>query len=151
MKDYYKILEVSPTATDEEIKKSFRKLAKKYHPDTNGNDPKAVERFQDINEAYSVLSDEAKKKAYDDERAGKSSAQQGFRQGAGGSGERKTQGGSRVPKGKFTGFDPSSFKMNFDDMMFDELNKEKKERAKGEPNYADVSKQFTSFFGFKPK
>lgn len=144
MKDYYKILEVAPDASDGEIKKSFRKLAKKYHPDTNKGDSKAIERFQEINEAYSVLGDAAKKKEYDAERAGKSAAQQGY-------GAKKAQGGSKVPRGTFTGFDPSSFKMNFDDMMFQELNKEKQERAKGEPNYADVSKQFASFFGFKPK
>lgn len=144
MKDYYKILEVAPGASDEEIKRSFRKLAKKYHPDTNGGDSKAIERFQEINEAYSVLGDEAKKKEYDAERAGKSTARQGY-------GAKKAQGSSKVPKGTFTGFDASSFKMNFDDIMFQELDKEKKERTKGEPNYADVSKQFTSFFGFKPK
>lgn len=147
MKDYYKILEVSPDATDEAIKKSFRKLAKKYHPDTNGNDPKTVERFQEINEAYSVLGDPDKKKAYDDERLGKN-----VKSGFGTAGKTaKTGTGSKAPRGAFTGFDAASFKMNFDEMMFGDLNKEKKERAKGEPNYADVSNQFASFFGFKPK
>lgn len=147
MKDYYKILEVSPTATDDEIKKSFRKLAKKYHPDTNGGDAKAVARFQEINEAYSVLGDEAKKKAYDDERAGKGANKQGF----GAQKTTKTNTGSKAPRGGFAGFDPSNFKMNFDDVMFEELTKSKKEKTKAEPNFADVSSQFASFFGFKPK
>lgn len=144
MKDYYKILEVAPNASEEEIKKAFRKLAKKYHPDTNKGDSKTIERFQEINEAYSVLSDEAKKKEYDAERTGRSAAQREY-------GAKKAQGSRKVPRGSFTGFDAASFKMNFDDMMFQELNKEKQERVKGEPNYADVSKQFASFFGFKPK
>ena len=71
MKDYYKILQVERTATQEEIKKSFRKLAKKFHPDVNKNNPKAEEVFKEINEAYSVLSDETKKEEYDNRLFGK--------------------------------------------------------------------------------
>ena len=56
-KDYYKILAVQKGATDAEIKKSYRTLAKKYHPDRNQNNPKAENRFKDISEAYDVLSD----------------------------------------------------------------------------------------------
>ncbi len=63
MKDYYKILEISTTATDEEIHKSFRQLAQKYHPDRNP-DPKNQERFRDINEAYQVLRDPNKRAGY---------------------------------------------------------------------------------------
>ncbi len=63
-KDYYKILEVDKNATDEEIKRSFRKLAKKYHPDVN-KEPGAQEKFKEIGEAYSVLSDPSKRKQYD--------------------------------------------------------------------------------------
>ena len=64
-KDYYKILEVDKNASQEEIKKSFRRLAKKYHPDLNPNDEVAQEKFKEINEAYEVLGDEEKKKKYD--------------------------------------------------------------------------------------
>ncbi len=64
-KDYYGILGVNKTATDDEIKKTFRKLALKYHPDRNPGDKAAEERFKAISEAYEVLSDPEKRKKYD--------------------------------------------------------------------------------------
>ncbi len=64
-KDYYKTLGVPRGATEQEIKKAFRKLAKKYHPDTNPHDPGAEARFKEINEAYEVLSDTQKRAQYD--------------------------------------------------------------------------------------
>lgn len=65
-KDYYKILGVSKTASQEDIKKAYRKLAVKYHPDKNQDDKKAEERFKDIAEAYEVLKDPEKRKRYDE-------------------------------------------------------------------------------------
>ena len=64
-KDYYKTLGVSKDASQEEIKKAYRKLARKYHPDTNPGDKKAEEKFKEISEAYEVLGDEEKRKQYD--------------------------------------------------------------------------------------
>ena len=68
-KDFYKVLGVSKDATDAEIKKSYRKLARKYHPDQNPDDKNAEERFKAVGEAYQVLSDPEQRKQYDAIRA----------------------------------------------------------------------------------
>lgn len=146
--DYYKILEVSENATPEEIKKSFRKLAKKYHPDTNNGNAEAAEKFQQINEAYSVLSDEGKKRKYDTER------KYGTKTQASDSQNHKEQNRKTTGRGAnpFAGFTAENFKMDFGDMMFDEIQKEKQKKANtGNVNFADVSSQFAQFFGFNPK
>jgi molecular chaperone DnaJ len=80
-RDYYEVLGVSKTATDEELKKAYRKLAKKYHPDANPDNPKEAEaKFKEVNEAYENLSDPQKRKMYD--QFGHDGPQGGF--GAGG-------------------------------------------------------------------
>src|SRR5437667_3619841 len=64
-KDYYDILGVKKTATDEELKKAYRNLAKKYHPDKNKGNKEAENKFKEISEAYAVLSDKEKRQQYD--------------------------------------------------------------------------------------
>src|SRR5947209_1362795 len=92
--DYYKVLGVGKNASDEEIKKAYRKLARQYHPDRNPGDKKAEERFKGISAAYDVLSDADKRKAYDRGQGPLG----GFGMGGG-------------------GFDPSAFGGNFSDIL----------------------------------
>ena len=89
--DYYKILGVDKNASQDDIKKAFRKLARKYHPDLNPNDPSAKDKFQEINEANEVLSDPEKREKYDEygehwKHADEFEAQKKARQHAGGGG-----------------------------------------------------------------
>ena len=89
--DYYKILGVDKNASQDDIKKAFRKLARKYHPDLNPNDPSAKDKFQEINEANEVLSDPVKRKKYDEygehwKHADELEAQKKAQQHAGGGG-----------------------------------------------------------------
>lgn len=91
-KDYYDILGVSKSATDDEIKKAYRTLAKKHHPDRNKGDKGAEEKFKEASEAYAVLSDKEKREQYD--RLGK---------------EAFSGGNPFGPGGPFAGFDFSQF------------------------------------------
>ncbi|RYU81045.1 DnaJ C-terminal domain-containing protein [Hymenobacter persicinus] len=82
-KDYYKILGVDKNATTDQIKKAYRKLARQHHPDVNPNDPKAEQKFKEVNEANEVLSDEDKRRKYDQLGAD----YQRYQQGGGGRGQ----------------------------------------------------------------
>ena len=64
-RDFYEVLGVSKDASADDIKKAYRKLARKYHPDLNKDNPEAAEKFKECSEAYSVLSDEQKRAQYD--------------------------------------------------------------------------------------
>lgn len=113
-RDYYEVLGVNKSATDAEIKKAYRKLAKKYHPDMNKDNPKAEELFKEVTEAYEVLSDKEKRKMYDqfghaafDEGAGQGGAYSsggfGGTGGFGGSGFGGTGGFGGFGSGGFNG------------------------------------------------
>ena len=65
IRDYYRTLGLRPDSSAEEIKKVYRKLAMKYHPDRNGGDPESEEHLKEINEAYCILGDEEKRRRYD--------------------------------------------------------------------------------------
>ncbi|MFW6202395.1 MAG: DnaJ domain-containing protein, partial [Gemmatimonadota bacterium] len=85
-KDYYEVLGVGEAASAEEIKRAYRRLAKRYHPDANPDDPTAGERFKEVGEAYAVLSDPEKRKRYDQMRRMGPFGGDGFGAGGAGSG-----------------------------------------------------------------
>lgn len=94
-KNFYKVLGISETATAEEVKKAYRKLAQTHHPDANPDDPEAEQKFKEISEAYAILSDPEQRKEYDQVRRLASSGQfQGF--GGSGSGGFGGFGGQQV-------------------------------------------------------
>ena len=99
-KDFYEILGVSKNANDDEIKKSYRKLAMKYHPDRNKGDKVAEKKFKEVSAAYDILKDPQKKAAYDQY------GHAAFSQGAGGN-----------PGGGFSGFGTGGFSDIFEDMF----------------------------------
>ena len=103
-KDYYKTKKKKKNATQDEIKSAFRKQAKKYHPDLNKDNPDAAAKFKEVGEAYSVLSDENKRKMYD--QFGSAAVD----------GSSPNPGGAGAGFGGFSGFDPSSFG-GFDDIF----------------------------------
>ena len=115
-KDYYSTLGVKKTATSDEVRKAFRKLARKYHPDVNPNDKKSEEKFKEISEANDVLSDEKKRKVYDqlgfysdniDPAAAEAAARGGY--GGGGFAGGGARGGGQEVPFDFSGFDFSGF------------------------------------------
>ncbi len=119
-KDYYGTLGVKKTATTDEIRKAFRKLARKYHPDVNPGDKKSEEKFKEISEANDVLSDEKKRKIFDqlgfysdsiDPAQAEAAARGGYGGGFGGgaSSSRGGRGGAQEVPFDFGGFDFSDF------------------------------------------
>jgi curved DNA-binding protein len=132
--DYYKVLGLAKTASQDEIKKAYRKLARKSHPDLNPDDPNAKSKFQDLNEAHEVLSDPEKRKKYDKYGKDWKHAEQFEKQGARpnrGSQSRAQEsdfsdffesmfGGSRRSSVKFRGQDfNAELKLNLTDVLED--------------------------------
>lgn len=131
-KDYYATLGVSKTATDKEIKAAFRKLARKFHPDVNPGDAAAELQFKEINEAYEVLSDAAKRKKYDELGANWRMYEQAQQQGAGGGAPfnvRWTWSGAGAPGG------------------FRTMTEEEVEEMFGRGDESPFSDFFRTFFG----
>ena len=98
-KDYYKILGVDPAASSDDIKKAYRRLAKKFHPDVS-KEPAAEEKFKEINEAYEALGDKDRRAAYEQLRAA------GYR-----------VGDEIRPGPEFGGFDPGAGGASFSDLF----------------------------------
>src|SRR6266853_977859 len=142
-KDYYEILGVKKSASADDVRKAFRKLARKYHPDVNPGDKAAEEKFKTLSEANEVLSDPKKRKIYDqvgfysdniDAATAEAYARAGG--GAAGPGQGAPQGGA--PQG--TNFDFSGF--DFNDMF--EGAKGRKANTSGSCSFRDI---FSGIFG----
>src|SRR5580692_5294886 len=112
--DYYKTLGVDRAAEEDEIKKAYRKLARKYHPDLNPGDKSAESRFKNVQEAYDILSDSKKRQMYD---------QVGFYSDTGFPGAGAGDPGARHPNMDFNGFDFSD--------IFSRAQQETANRSKG--------------------
>lgn len=135
MKSYYQILGVAETATESEIKKVFRRLARETHPDTHPGNSAAEARFKEVSEAYETLGDPAKRKRYDAERMKRHM----------GKGPEKA-----TPK------NPFDIGMDFGDIFSDVSQKEKsseqaKPVRKEKQNPLNVDDMFSKFMGFQPK
>ena len=140
--DYYKILEVPENADISEIKKKYRKMAMKYHPDRNTGDEKAVKKFREITEAYEVLSNEKKRKEYDCKRKNRNNQPK----------NNKENFKSKSSQNNFT-FGKEFFKSAAEmKRMFENsfgLDKIGKNKAKAEKE--SVKSRFESFFDMKEK
>ena len=142
MKDYYKTLEISINATKDDIKKAFRSLAKKYHPDRNVNDENALRKFQEVNEAYEVLSNEDSRREYDKKLSD-------FKQGNSketNSKNNKTSNGKTKYKDRTESMENLNkyFESYFGfDANTNDINKDK---LKNKKNPIDTSNMFESFF-----
>lgn len=141
MIDPYKVLGVAKNADSTQIKKAYRSLAKKYHPDINGDDKEAARKFKEISDAYELVGNEENRKKYDEN----------IKYGAGqtGTGQTKSKKAEQTNKKKAEG---DHFKGNFEDQFaqffgFDPKTKEKVNKTQSkEENPMDTSQLFNQFF-----
>lgn len=133
--DYYKILGIDKNASADDVKKAYRKLARKMHPDLNPNDKEAHQKFQQINEANEVLSDEVKRKKYDQYGKDWQHADQ-FEQ------QRQQQSRSRYSGVQFEGDDDSDFS-SFFESMFGSSERRNKTKFRGQDYNAELKLNLT--------
>lgn len=150
MTNYYELLGVSRDASETEIKQAYRKLAKKYHPDTNQGSEEATRKFKLIHEAYNTLRDEALRQAYDAELIRKAEGAGGQQQERGRGAAANSGGAHRAAKG----FNPADIGSNFEQFFgFHPKTKEgspgKNTKKSGDPT--DTSAMFNQFFGIRKK
>ncbi|WP_139488172.1 J domain-containing protein [Brevibacillus dissolubilis] len=152
MTNYYEILGLHPQATPAEIKKAYRVLAKKHHPDANGGSAESAEKFKQINEAYRTLSDEVERSAYDARMAGQGAGQ---KHGSRGSQQQQAgAGAAHQQAGYANGFDFQNIEKNF--AQFFGFNPRTGETTLNQQNQAkknplDTTNLFEGFFNVKKK
>lgn len=151
--DFYKILGVREDAPEVEIKKAYRRIAKKYHPDANEGSLEAAERFKAASEAYAIIGDEKTRKEYDSRRAAgrtqKAGVQHSYRKGS--------TAGKGKPQGSFmgTGLNNSSMAAGFEQFFgFNPTTKEVHEEKlnpnkKTKTNPIDMTEMFEQYMGIK--
>lgn len=130
--DYYKILDIPKTATPEEVKKAYRKLARKLHPDLNPNDKEANKKFQQINEANEVLSDPEKRKKYDQYGENWENAEQFEKSRSSGGGRQRAQ-----PDDSFSDFGGGQYS-DFFEQMFGGSSGSRNTKYKGQDYQAEL-------------
>ena len=141
-KDYYKILNISETSTQEEIKLAYRKLARKWHPDVAGNSSEVISKFKDINEAYETLSNSVRKADYD--RAKKFYSYSSVGAGTKSneyketSSVNKERGTYKKTEAKQTYHTKDGFKFSWEDFFFKAQKQEKSLPKKGKDIFSDV-------------
>lgn len=136
--DYYKVLGIEKNASDEDIKKAYRKLARKLHPDLNPNDKEAHQKFQQINEANEVLSDPEKRKKYDTYGKDWQHADQ-FEQQRQSRGQSQNAGGQQF----YSGSDDSDFSSFFDSMFGGGGRSSRQSKFRGQDYNAELKLNLT--------
>lgn len=142
MKDFYQILGVKPDATEEEIKKAFRSLAKKYHPDMHPDDATMEAKFKEVNDAYAVLSDSKKRTEYDLSRNGQTNTKEKKQE------RENTRQAKQAEKVDFSQMHKSFEQFfGFDPKTKEVTNEEKLKKQ----NPLDTTDLFEKFMGMKMK
>lgn len=142
MRDPYAVLGVAKSASEAEVKKAFRRLAKVHHPDRNANDPKAKERFSELNSAYEIVGDANKRAQFDRGEIGADGKPkfQGFEGFGGARGQRGGFEGGGDPFGGRGGFNPSDV---FGDMFADAMRRGGGTGQRAHPKGQDIEAQIT--------
>ena len=149
--DYYRVLGVTETASEEEIKKQYRLLAKEYHPDSNSKDPEAEKKFKEVKEAYEILGNRKKRQIYDQKRKEVGSSQEKTAK----AGNRRTSGTRGGKAGMRAGFDPGNLSTQFEQFFGfqpkgNTMNKENLDsNKKTKKNPIDMTEIFEQYMGRK--
>ena len=153
MKDYYAVLGVGRDASPEQIKKAYRQLAKKFHPDVNGGDAQAEARFKQIHEAYSTLGNSELKTAYDQQPRYAGNAGQTKGATSGTAREKNSQAKSGVMNPEKVWSDSSQMQEQFEQFFgYRPKGKESSNGGKTDPNKGmDMSAMFDRYFGVRKK